>query len=84
MKVLVLAALLALGGCGTTYQVRSDAHIAAVPADVKKECDPVPEAPARGSDFGALYQFATALVAKYGECALRDQAKANYITSQGH
>ena len=79
---IVLAAI-ALGGCSHT-QVTVDAGV--VPKDplVQQACDPIPSTPPRGSSFGEVYTFSQAMVGQYGECALRDQAKAHWIESQGH
>lgn len=73
-----------LGGCGTTYQVRVDADRAQVDPAVSEVCDIVPEAPPRKSSFGTVYEFGNKMVLLYGECAIRDRAKYDWIKSQGH
>lgn len=82
--IIALCAALALSGCGTTYTYRLDQE--KVPADplVSEVCPIVPDPPARGADFGEVYTFGQTMVGLYGECALRDRAKAKWIKSQGH
>ena len=84
MKYLALAIALMLGGCGTTYEVRVDQDKVPLDKAVGEQCAPGPSTPARNSSFGTVYEFANKMVGLYGECALRDQAKANWIKSQGH
>lgn len=82
--MLILAA--ALAGCGTTntYKVTQQDDKVPVDPNVNATCDIVPDTPPRKSSFGTVYEFANKMVGLYGECAIRDQAKANWIKSQGH
>lgn len=81
---MLLAIALMLGGCGTTYQVRVDADHAQVDPAVSEVCDLVPAPPPRNSSFGTVYEFSSKMVGLYGECAVRDRAKYDWIKSQGH
>ena len=84
MKYLVLLiAAVALGGCGH-IPVTVDAAVVPRDPSVQTPCDLVPPSPARGSSFGEVYTFSQTMVGLYGECALRDQAKGDWIESQGH
>ena len=84
MRYLALAIALMLGGCGTTYEVRVDADQAKADRALTETCDIVPDPPSRGSSFGTVYEFGNKMVGLYGECAVRDRAKYDYIKSQGH
>lgn len=80
-----LAATLLLAGCGTTYQIDATPPAAALDPSVSEPCDPVPDSPKRGkASMGELYKFSDRMVALYGECAVRDLGKYNWIKSQGH
>lgn len=84
MKYLALAIALMLGGCGTTYEVSVNEDKAKLDPSVAVPCDPVPATPPRGSSMGALYEFGNKMVGLYGECAIRDRGKYNWIKDQGH
>jgi hypothetical protein len=85
LKLTMLAAVLCLGGCATTqYLPAKPEEKVKAQANVVKTCDPVPAAPARGANFGNVYGAYDDLVGLYGECALRDRAKLDFIRSQGH
>ena len=85
MRIPALAIALMLGGCTTTtYKVDVTADKVPFDKTVAQQCDPVPATPPRGSSFGTVYEFGNKMVGLYGECALRDKAKADWIKSQGH
>ncbi|WP_441280545.1 hypothetical protein [Tardiphaga sp. 862_B3_N1_1] len=81
---IILAAVL-LTGCGATSKkvVMLDPIKPRMPADVRQKCDPVPNAPPRGSSMGDLYTWSDSMVDLYADCALRDRAKLRWVESQG-
>ena len=54
-----------------------------MPADVRAVCDPLPGGLKAGMSMGDLYEYTDALIGLYGDCALRDAAKARWADSQG-
>lgn len=86
MKVILLTAtLLLLAGCGTTYDVKVNGDVAQLDPAQAEVCSPVPLSPVKGkASMGELYTFSDAMIALYGECALRDRGKYRWIKSQGH
>lgn len=82
LTICLLAVLLA--GCGTQYKFSVDQTANTMPESVRQKCDPVPkEVSRRENSMGKLYTAYDNLVGLYGECAKRDAAKADWITSQG-
>lgn len=84
MRKLMLVATLMLFGCSgkpAPTVIVADAKPKASES-VKVTCDPVPE-DIDDSSMGALLKGYTELQGQYGVCASRDQAKADWIASQG-
>lgn len=81
MHLALLAIAIALAGC-SAIEVKPDA----IPVNpmISELCDLVPDPPPRGAAMGDLYTFSHEMIGLYGECALRDKAKADWIKSQGH
>jgi hypothetical protein len=82
----LIACLLAvvLTGCADTYKFSVDQTANKMPESVRQKCDPVPkEVSRKENSMGKLYTAYDNLVGLYGECAKRDAAKADWITSQG-
>lgn len=83
MKILfALIACASLAGCANKPFLL-DTPKPLMPADIRQPCDPVPAAPARGSNMGNLYEWSDGMVDLYADCALRDRAKLRWIESQG-
>lgn len=83
MKVLIaclLAALLA--GCGTSYKFSVDQTALTMPEAVRQKCDQIPKELQRGASMGNQTTAYNNLIGLYGECAKRDAAKADWISSQ--
>ena len=82
MIKLLLAAVL-LTGCGTTYKSNVVQETNTMPEDVRVRCDLIPESLQHSSHAGNVSNAYDELIGLYGECALRDAAKAKWIGSQG-
>lgn len=82
--VLLIALALSLAGCGTTYRFNVNQDAAQLDPANAQPCDPVPDPPPKGSSFGQVYEFSNKMVGLYGECAVRDRGKYDWIKSQGH
>lgn len=81
--VLSVLVALALAGCGTKNGVIVDGVTPTMPEDIRQNCDPVPDAPPRGSNMGDLYQWSDSMLDQYAECALRDAKKRAWVEKQG-
>ncbi|WOL24242.1 hypothetical protein fHeYen801_032 [Yersinia phage fHe-Yen8-01] len=83
IKYLAIITIFIIVGCGNTPrpQVTVDQAKPHVPESVRIVCDPVPEDP--GTTMGSLYKAYSYLLGLYGECAVRDKSKADWIASQG-
>lgn len=75
---------LSLAGCGTTYRFNVNQDTAPLTPENAQPCDLVPTAPGKGASFGQVYEFSNKMVGLYGECAVRDRGKYDWIKSQGH
>lgn len=86
MKRLLIVTAILLTGCqNTPQQALPDANTLPLDPTVAKRCDAVPAAPPRDTaDMGQLLQFGDLMVGLYGECAVRDAGKYDWIKSQGH
>lgn len=84
MKILTVCLLsLLLPGCGSIYKFSVDEAANKMPEDVRQKCDPIPKELQRGASMGNQTMAYDNLVGLYGECAKRDAAKADWISSQG-
>lgn len=84
MKILTVCLLsLLLPGCGATYKFSMDEAANKMPEDVRQKCDPIQKELQRGAGMGNQTMAYDNLVGLYGECAKRDAAKADWISSQG-
>ena len=83
MKIL-LACLLAamLTACGTSYKFSVDQTTLTMPEAVRQKCDQIPKELQRGASMGNQTAAYNNLIGLYGECAQRDAAKADWISSQ--
>lgn len=85
MKRILIISTLALAGCKNTPQDQPDPNVLPLGPAIETKCAIVPDAPPRDSaHMGQLLVFSDQMVAQYGECALRDAAKYDWIKSQGH
>jgi hypothetical protein len=85
MKAIIVLMAVLLAGCGSTYKTSVAEDKPPLESALAEVCDPVPPSPVRGqASMGELYTFADTMVAKYGECALRDRGKYRWIKQQGH
>lgn len=82
-KVTLCLMALLLTGCGTTYKVSVDEAKQHMPEAVKERCEPLPKPLSRGASMGDLTKAYDQVNGLYGECAVRDAAKADWIDSQG-
>ena len=81
MKHLLLIAMVAvLAGCGTTYTATVLSDKIDMPPDVAQTCDVLVDS--KPVTMGDLYTAFDNLIAQYGVCWTRDQAKANWIRGQ--
>lgn len=55
-----------------------------MPANVRQDCEPLPDAPKRGASMGHLYAFAGEIVVLYDDCAQRNKAKREWAEKQGY
>ncbi len=83
MKTLTLWCALLLAGCGTTYHAQVVQPSNPMPESVRAKCDLIPVELAHQAHAGNALDAYDSLVGLYGECALRDKAKADWISSQG-
>lgn len=83
LTLLAMAALLA--GCSSSpkYNFTVDAAVNKMPEAVRQNCDPIPKELGQGATMGNQTVAYNNLIGLYGECAKRDAAKADWISSQG-
>lgn len=83
MKLLTACALaVLLSGCGTTYKFNVSQDSNKMPESARQKCDPIPKELQRGASMGNQTVAYDNLIGLYGECAVRDAAKADWISSQ--
>lgn len=85
MKAILIAAALLLVGCGHNPPAPVEPNTLPLDPATAERCDPVPDAPPRDTaTMGQLLKFSDLMVGIYGECAVRDAGKYDWIKSQGH
>ena len=83
MKLIMIGLLAAmLAGCGTTYKFNVSQDANKMPESVRQKCEPIPKSLQRGASMGNQTVAYDNLIGLYGECAQRDAAKADWISSQ--
>ena len=84
-KVTLLALAAILAGCSSApkYNFTVDAATNKMPEAVRQKCDAIPKELGPGATMGNQTVAYNNLVGLYGECAKRDAAKADWISSQG-
>lgn len=83
MKPFVFLLATLLVGCGTTYKCEVTQPKNRMPESTRILCDPIPESLKHGANAGNVVNAYDELIGLYGECALRDKAKADWVGSQG-
>lgn len=85
MKVTLLAMAVILAGCSSAqkYSFTVDAATNKMPEAVRQKCEPIQKELQPGSTMGSQTVAFDNLIGLYGECAERDAAKADWISSQG-
>lgn len=85
MKVTLLAMAAILAGCSSApkYSFTVDAATNKMPEAVRQKCEPIPKELHPGATMGGQTVAFDNLIGLYGECAERDAAKADWISSQG-
>ena len=85
MKALIALAVLAISGCSGAPKYIFTLEEAAnkTPEAVRQKCEPIPKELRKGSTMGNQTVAYDNLIGLYGECAKRDAAKADWISSQG-
>lgn len=84
-KVTLLAMAVILAGCSSApkYSFTVDEAANKMPEAVRQKCDPIPKELRHGAGMGNQTVAYDNLIGLYGECAERDAAKADWISSQG-
>ncbi len=84
-KVTLLALAAILAGCSSApkYNFTVDEATNKMPEAVRQKCDAIPKELGPGATMGNQTVAYNNLVGLYGECAKRDAAKADWISSQG-
>lgn len=84
-KVTLLAMAAILAGCSSApkYSFTVDEAANKMPEAVRQKCDPIPKELGHGAGMGNQTVAYDNLIGLYGECAERDAAKADWISSQG-
>ena len=84
-KVTLLALAAILAGCSSApkYSFTVDAATNKMPEAVRQKCAPIPKELGPGASMGNQTVAYDNLIGLYGECAERDAAKADWISSQG-
>lgn len=83
MKPIMIGVLgVILAGCGTSYKFSVDQTALTMPEAVRQKCDQIPKELQRGASMGNQTTAYNNLIGLYGECAKRDAAKADWISSQ--
>ncbi len=80
--IMIVLCLVTLSGCGTLYQAMVAQPTNLMPESIRQKCEPIPVELAHKAHAGNLMDAYDSLVGLYGECALRDRAKANWVGAQ--
>lgn len=86
MKWMIIVAIAAiLAGCSSApkYNFTVDAAANKMPEAVRQKCDPIQKELGHDASMGNQTRAYDNLIGLYGECAKRDAAKADWISSQG-
>lgn len=83
LALIVMAVLVA--GCSSdpSYKFTVSEDKNQMSPSVRQKCDPIPKELGKGASMGNQMEAYDNLIGLYGECAKRDAAKADWITSQG-